>query len=103
MRARDIAINLRQQHRAGAAFGLMQVNLSVVPPPKQMNVPLKRIQILPTAPLLTATPSGDELELRPGGSWTAANVTTLEALSNAVTAQLDRARTVKVDMAEVRE
>ncbi|HMH98314.1 MAG TPA: STAS domain-containing protein, partial [Bradyrhizobium sp.] len=56
-----------------------------------------------TQPLLTATPSGDVLELRPGGSWTAANVTTLEALSNAVTAQLDRARTVKVDMAEVRE
>src|SRR5216684_413618 len=81
----------------------MQVNLSVVPPLKQINVPLKRIQILPTAPLLTATPSGDGLELRPGGSWTAANVTTLEALSNAVTAQLDRARTVKVDMAEVRE
>src|SRR5713101_4815171 len=63
----------------------------------------KRIQILPTAPLLTATPSSDGLELRPRGSWTAANVTTLEALSNAVTAQLDRARTVKVDMAEVRE
>jgi phospholipid/cholesterol/gamma-HCH transport system permease protein len=81
----------------------MQVNLSVVPALKQINVPLKRIKILPTAPLLTATPSGDGLELRPGGSWTAANVTTLEALSNAVTAQLDRARTVKVDMAEVRE
>jgi phospholipid/cholesterol/gamma-HCH transport system permease protein len=58
---------------------------------------------LPTAPLLTATPSGDGLELRPGGSWTAANVTTLEALSDAVTAQLDRAKTVKVDMAGVRE
>src|SRR5713226_5299729 len=65
--------------------------------------PSKRIQILPIAPLLTATPSSDGLELRPRGSWTAANVTTLEALSNAVTAQLDRARSVKVDMAEVRE
>ena len=38
-------------------------------------------------PLLTATPSGDVLELRPGGSWTAVNVTTLEALSDAVTPQ----------------
>ena len=54
-------------------------------------------------PLLTATPSGDVLDLRPGGSWTAANVTTLEALSDAVTPQLDRSKTVKVDMAGVRE
>jgi phospholipid/cholesterol/gamma-HCH transport system permease protein len=53
--------------------------------------------------LLTATPSGDALELRPGGSWTAANVSTLEALSNAVSEQLDRSKTVKVDMAELRE
>jgi phospholipid/cholesterol/gamma-HCH transport system permease protein len=58
---------------------------------------------LATAPLLTATPSGDVLELRPGGSWTAANVTTLEALSEAVTEQLDRSKSVKVDMAGVRE
>lgn len=56
-----------------------------------------------TVPLLTATPSGDVLELRPGGSWTAANVTTLEALSDAVTAQLDRSKAVKMNMAEVRE
>ena len=54
-------------------------------------------------PLLTATPSGEVLELRPGGSWTAANVSTLEALSNAVSEQLDRSKTVKLDMAEVRE
>lgn len=54
-------------------------------------------------PLLTATPSGDVLELRPGGSWTAANVTTLEALSDAITPQLDRSKAVKVDMAGVRE
>ena len=55
------------------------------------------------SPLLTATPSGDVLELRPAGSWTAANVTTLEALSDAVTPQLDRSTSVKMDMAEVRE
>lgn len=53
--------------------------------------------------LLTATPSGDVLELRPGGSWIAANVMSLEALSDVVTAQLDQSKAVKVDMAEVRE
>ena len=56
-----------------------------------------------TAPLLTATPSGDVLELRPGGSWTAANVTVLEALSGSIAEQLDRSKVVKVDMAGVRE
>jgi phospholipid/cholesterol/gamma-HCH transport system permease protein len=54
-------------------------------------------------PLLTVTPSGDALELRPAGSWTAANVTALEALSDAVAPQLDRSKAVKLDMAEVRE
>ena len=56
-----------------------------------------------TASLLTATPSADVLELRPGGSWTAANVTVLEALSASMGPQLDRSKIVKVDMAEVRE
>jgi phospholipid/cholesterol/gamma-HCH transport system permease protein len=50
-----------------------------------------------------ATPSGDVLELRPGGSWTAANVTALESLSNGVSAELDRSRVVKLDMAGVSE
>ena len=54
-------------------------------------------------PQLTATPEGDLLELRPGGSWTAANVTTLETLSNAVTEALDRSKAVSVNMADVRE
>jgi len=54
-------------------------------------------------PLLTATPSGDVLELRPGGSWTAANVTALEALADGVTDQLDRSKIVKLDMAGVDE
>jgi phospholipid/cholesterol/gamma-HCH transport system permease protein len=58
---------------------------------------------LPIAPLLKATPSGDVLELRPSGSWTAPNVTILEALSDSVAAQVDRSRAVKVDMTEVRE
>ena len=56
-----------------------------------------------TAPLLTATPSGDTLELRPGGSWTAANAAALERLSDDVVPQLDAAGRVKVDMTEVRE
>ncbi|THD60335.1 MAG: MlaE family lipid ABC transporter permease subunit [Bradyrhizobium sp.] len=56
-----------------------------------------------TAPQLMATPSGDVLELRPAGSWTAANVTALEALSGAVSAQLDRSKTVRLDLAGVRE
>ena len=56
-----------------------------------------------TAPLLTATPSGDTLELRPGGSWTAANAATLEQLSNDIAPQLDRAAAVKVDLAGIRE
>src|SRR5204863_1365228 len=60
-------------------------------------------QILTTPSLLIATRSGDVLELRPGGSWTAANVTTLESLSEAATPQLDRSKRVRLDMAEVRE
>ena len=51
-----------------------------------------------STPLLTATPIGDGLELRPGGSWTAANVDSLEVLSEGVTAEIDRSKTVKFDM-----
>jgi phospholipid/cholesterol/gamma-HCH transport system permease protein len=58
---------------------------------------------LATAPSLTASPAGDVLELRPAGSWTAANVTALEALSDAVTVPLDRSKAVRLDMAGVRE
>jgi len=58
---------------------------------------------LASPPLLTATPSGDVLELRPGGSWIAANVTALEALADGVTDQLERSKAVKVDLGGVRE
>jgi phospholipid/cholesterol/gamma-HCH transport system permease protein len=58
---------------------------------------------LTASPLLTATPSGDVLELRPGGAWTAANAATLEVLSNSITGQLDQAKAIKLDMAGVRE
>jgi phospholipid/cholesterol/gamma-HCH transport system permease protein len=53
---------------------------------------------LASTPLLTATPIGDGLELRPGGSWTAVNVNRLEALSEGVTAEIDRSKAVKLDM-----
>ena len=56
-----------------------------------------------TEPLLAALPNGDVLELRPGGSWIAANVAALEKLLDAIAPDLDRAGFVKVDMAEVRE
>jgi len=58
---------------------------------------------LPSLPLLTATPSGDVLELRPGGAWTAANAATLEALSDSITVELEQAKAVKLDMAGLRE
>lgn len=54
-------------------------------------------------PLLAATPSGDVLELRPAGSWIAANVAKLEALADGVSAQLVRARSVRLDIAGVSE
>jgi phospholipid/cholesterol/gamma-HCH transport system permease protein len=58
---------------------------------------------LTSSPLLTATPSGDVLELRPAGAWIAANAATLEVLSNSITGELGRAKAVKLDMASVRE
>jgi phospholipid/cholesterol/gamma-HCH transport system permease protein len=58
---------------------------------------------LATAPELTATPSGDVLELRPAGSWTATHVTMLEALSNGVAPQLDRSNAIRLDLAGLRE
>jgi phospholipid/cholesterol/gamma-HCH transport system permease protein len=58
---------------------------------------------LATAPLLTATPSGDVLELCPAGSWTAINAATLERISSDVMPQLDQAPSVKVDLTGVRE
>ena len=58
---------------------------------------------MPIEPLLAAMPSGDLLELRPSGSWTAANVGTLERLAGAVAPQLDSSSLVRVDMAGVRE
>jgi phospholipid/cholesterol/gamma-HCH transport system permease protein len=58
---------------------------------------------LATAPQLTVKATGDVLELRPVGSWIAANVETLERLSDAVVPQLDLSGTVRLDIAEVKE
>jgi len=58
---------------------------------------------LATAPVLTATLLGDTIELRPAGSWTAANVTSLEAASDSIAPQVDRSSRVKLDMTDVRE
>jgi phospholipid/cholesterol/gamma-HCH transport system permease protein len=58
----------------------------------------KKRESLTSTPLLTSTLLGDGLELRPGGSWTAANVKSLEALSDGVMAELDRSKSVKLDM-----
>jgi phospholipid/cholesterol/gamma-HCH transport system permease protein len=58
---------------------------------------------LATDPLLIAIPLGETIELRPAGSWTAANVTSLEALTDSATPDLDRSKHVKLDMAGVRE
>ncbi|MBV9560587.1 MAG: ABC transporter permease [Bradyrhizobium sp.] len=56
-----------------------------------------------SSPLLTATATGDGIELRPVGSWTAAHVKSLEALSDGVAAELDRSRSVKLDLAGLSE
>ncbi len=56
-----------------------------------------------TATLVIATSGGDAVEVKPGGSWIAANVADLEALSDAIAPQLERATSLKVDMAGVRE
>jgi len=58
---------------------------------------------LPFSPLLTATTSGDALELRPSGAWTAANAATLEVLSGSLDAEIDRAPKLKLDMAGLGE
>ncbi|MGY8669052.1 ABC transporter permease [Bradyrhizobium sp. UFLA05-109] len=54
-------------------------------------------------PLLAAMPSGDVLELRPAGSWTAANVSRLESLSRSVKPDVDRSKLVKLDISGVSE
>jgi phospholipid/cholesterol/gamma-HCH transport system permease protein len=52
---------------------------------------------------LTATSRGDALELRPDGSWIAANVIALETLADAVAPQVERAKSLKMDMSGLSE
>ena len=59
--------------------------------------------VVTTTPDLTAELAGHALELRPRGSWVAANAATLERLSNKVVPQLEGSAAVKVNMAEVHE
>ena len=56
-----------------------------------------------TPALLTAITSDGVLELRPSGAWTSANATTLEVLSSSVTGEIERAKTLRLDLAGVRE
>lgn len=63
----------------------------------------RRITPLTVAPLLATSATDGILELRPGGSWTAAHATILEKLIETVTPQLDQAKSLKIDMAGVRE
>jgi phospholipid/cholesterol/gamma-HCH transport system permease protein len=54
-------------------------------------------------PVLTATPSGNQLQLSPGGAWVAANVASLERLTEAVAPELDRSNSLRVNMIGVNE
>ena len=56
-----------------------------------------------TAPQLAVTSRGDALELRPDGSWIAANVIALETLADAVAPQAERAKSLKMDMSGLSE
>jgi phospholipid/cholesterol/gamma-HCH transport system permease protein len=58
---------------------------------------------LTSEPLLMVATSGEVLELRPSGSWIAAYVSRLEALSDRVIPDMARSKAVKVDMAGVSE
>ena len=64
---------------------------------------MERIKILASEPLLTATSAGELLELRARGSWTASNVTVLESLAAATVPAIDRAKTIKLDLADLSE
>jgi phospholipid/cholesterol/gamma-HCH transport system permease protein len=59
--------------------------------------------IITTTPDLAAELAGDALELRPRGSWVAANAAILERLSNNVVPQLNHSDAIKLNMAEVHE
>jgi phospholipid/cholesterol/gamma-HCH transport system permease protein len=59
--------------------------------------------VITTTPDLAAELAGNALELRPRGSWVAANAAILERLSNNVVPQLNHSDAIKLNMAEVHE
>ena len=56
-----------------------------------------------SVPLLGARTRGDTLELTPSGSWTATYATVLESLVNVVLPAVQQTRSLKIDMADLRE
>ena len=56
---------------------------------------------LNSEPVLNVATEDGRLDLRPGGSWTAAHAARLERLYDAVEPQLNRTGTVRVDMTDV--
>ncbi len=64
---------------------------------------IRKDGVLANAPVLTATTHGDVLELRAGGSWTAAHVAALQILSESIVPQLDRSSAMRMDISGVRE
>ncbi len=55
------------------------------------------------APRLAIVTDGEQLELRPSGSWTVANAAALESLVRDLEPQLSRAKNLTLDFAEMRE
>jgi len=55
------------------------------------------------APLLTGNLEGDRLTLAAGGSWTAVHANELEALVDDISRGASKARSVSIDMGEVRD
>src|SRR5690242_5911332 len=103
MRTCDVLLDLHQLPKLGSDR-LRQVNRhGRAGPRNDDSLVRKRNRDLASEPLLTATPSGGRLELRPAGSWTAANVVTLEALTAAVMPELDRSASIRLDMTGVSE
>jgi phospholipid/cholesterol/gamma-HCH transport system permease protein len=62
-----------------------------------------RFEILSLVPHLKTAIDGEILELSPSGSWTAENGASLERLFDAVSPRLQQAKSLKIDMSDVRD
>jgi len=58
---------------------------------------------LATEPQLIVTSTGDGVEIRPSGSWIAANVGVLERLATSVASRVEQAKSLRLDMGGVSE